>query len=692
MIFRLLIAAPAALVAAIATLATGTELTGLGSGDRILGGRLLHEDGEVRVYSAPTPRWTRDFDLASLSADDAPGQGGVAYLLDDRQATVAGPEPTVFRRIAGEAVTLQGVSDLSVFTLQIANDFQRIYIHEADIIRDGQTLDRIDDLVVSAGAAPAIDAETQQLSEVRTIIMRVPGVRAGDRVLVSYSLAGGHPLVRHGQAAFAEPVGAAFAHVRRSIRAPEGSQTAGIGQFADAVRTTANGVTEHVFLDGPASPRPGFTDAPAWRVGDWAMVSTTPDWRTVSEWGSELFAPVRSDAVDAVAGQIAAEHETREAQIAAALAFVQREVRYFAVLFGAGGYEPVHPDETLRLGEGECKAKSLLLVSILDALGFEAEVAFVSSGIGPMLAELPPSEAVFDHVIVTVTHEGRRYWLEPSTFEQAGTLQTLAQPDYGYALIADGESTLQSMDVVLEEPTLEVDTRLQISSMQAGAIHRMAVRVTVSGPAADQARVIEAMAGRAQMLQHLRTVAAAGVAGWREASPAVVRDDPVANTVTAEFDWEIRLVEAARETDNLATAIFPIHGAMPPFALPGGKRGMPLALPFPHVARHEVRVSLPKGEEGEPGWTDVPARDVTFENAAFFLQVRVRPLEDRIEAGARLEIRSRELAPAEFAAVGAEYQAALEALTLVLTDRSDPEIAAALERMFGREPSDSPRS
>lgn len=692
MLLRLIIAAPAALLAAIATLATGTELTGLGAGDRILGGRLLHEEGEVRVYTAPVPRWTRDFDLTSLSAEDAPGQGGVAYLLDDRQATVAGPEPALFRRIAGEAVTIRGVSDLSIFTLQIANDFQRVYIHEADIIRDGETLDRIDDLVVSAGAAPEIDAETQQLSEVRTIIMRVPGVRAGDRVLVSYSLAGGHPLVSHGQAAFAEPVGAAFAHVHRMIRAPEGAQSLGIGQFADAVRSTADGVTEHVYMDGPAVPAPGFTDAPAWRVGDWAMVSTTPDWSVISEWGADLFEPVRSDAVQAVADQIAADHSDGAAQIAAALSFVQREVRYFAVLFGAGGYEPVHPDETLRLGEGECKAKSLLLLSILRALDFDADVAFVNSGIGPVLAELPPSEAVFDHVIVTVVHDGRRYWLEPSTFEQAGTLQTLAQPDYGYALIADGVSTLEPMAVIQDEPTLQVDTRLQISSMQAGAIHRMAVRVTVSGPAADHARMVDAMAGRAQMLQQLRTVAAAGVAGWREASPAIVRDDPVANTITAEFDWEIRLVEGARESDNLATAIFPVHGAMPPFTLPGAKRTVPLALPYPHIARHEVRISLPKGEDGDPSWTEIPARDVTFENPAFRLQVRVRPLEDRVEAGARLEVRSRELAPADISAVNADYQAALEALTLVLADRSDPEIAAALERMFGREPAQSPAS
>lgn len=692
MLLRLLLAAPAALIAAVATLATGAEVAQMTSGDRILGGRLLHENGEVQVYAAPVPRWTRDFDLSALDTDDAPGQGGVRYLLDDRQASVAGAEPTVFRRIAGEAVNLSGVNDLSAFTLQVANDYQRLYMHEAAIIRDGDTLDRVDDLIVSAGAAPSIDQQTRQLSEIRSIVMRVPGVRAGDRVVMSYSLAGGHPMVSHGQAAFAEPVGAPFAHVRRTIRAPEGAPSASMGAFSAPTRSTAAGVTEHVFVDGPASPGARFDDAPAWRVGDWAMVSTTPDWRTVSQWGAEIFAPVTSDAVDAVAAEISSRHAAPEARIAAALGYVQSEVRYFAVLFGAGGYEPVHPDETLRIGEGECKAKSLLLLSLLTAMGFDADAALVSSRIGPMLAELPPSEAVFDHVIVTVTHGGRRYWLEPSTLEQAGTLQTIAQPDYGYALIADGDSTLAPMGVSVETPTLDVETRLQISSVSAGAIHRMAVRVTLSGPAADQARMIDEMAGRRQLIQHLQTVASAGVAGWREASPVVISDDPVANAITAEFDWQVRLVEAARERDNLATVIFPVHAAAPPFSLPGDKRSVPIALPYPHVARHEVRVSLPKGEEGAPYWSAIPARDVEFENAAFHLEVSVRPGEDRIEAGARLTVRSRELDPDDMREVRADYAAAMEALTIVMTDRSDPEIAAALERMFGREPADTPAS
>ena len=692
MLARLLVAIPVALIATMATLATGSDLTGLGSGDRILGGRLLHENGEVRVYSAPVPRWTRDFDLEGLDSAAAPENGGVRYLLDDRQATVAGPAPIVFRRVAGEAINQIGVGELSVISLQIVNAFQEIYIHEADILRDGARIARVDDLIVSAGAAPSVNGETMMLSEVRSIVMRVPGVRPGDRLVFSYSLAGGHPLVEHGQAAFAEPIGTSFSHVRRIVRAPQDAQSVAIGAFADPLVTVSGGVSEHVFTDGPGQPSRTFENAPTWRVGDWAMVSTTPDWTTISEWGARLYQPDLSDSVRAVAAGIAADTADPEAQIAAALAYVQREVRYFAVVFGAGGYDPVAPGETLRIGEGECKAKSLLLVSLLTALGFEADVAFVNASIGPVLPELPPSEAVFDHVIVTVSHDGRRYWLEPSTFEQAGTLQTLAQPDYGYALIADGRSTLAPMAVTLEAPTLEIDTRLQITSTQAGAIHRMQVQVSLSGPAADQARIMQDMAGREALLQYMRGLAAGGVSGWRAVSPPTISDDPIANRVRAEFEWEVQLLEGSRPSDNVSIAMMPLHAAAPPFAAPEEKRFMPLALPFPHVARHEVRISLPKDETGEIAWTPVPARNVEFENAAFHLVAQVRPFEDRIEAGARLTIRAREVSPEQFAAVRADTAAAMEALTVVMADRSDPEIAAALERLFGREPANSPAS
>lgn len=692
MFLRVIGAFVIAFVAAIATLATGSDLTGLGSGDRILGGRLLHENGDVQVYTAPTPNWTRDFELDMLDLEAAPELGGVRYLLDDRQATVAGPEPITFRRIAGQALNQFAVSELSVISLQIVNDFERIYVHEATIVRGDTVIERVDDLIVSAGAAPSVDGQSMQLSEVRSIVIRVPGLRPEDKLVFSYSLAGGHPLVNHGQAAFADPIGAPFAHVRRTIRAPENAEVAGIGAFSNPDFSVSNGVAEHVFADGPGQPSRDFSDAPPWRVGDWAMVSTTPDWVTISQWGADLYQPVVSESVQSVASEIAAQYSDPEDQIAAALGFVQREVRYFAVIFGAGGYDPVLPDETLRLGEGECKAKSLLLMSILTALGFDADVAFVNSAVGPVLPELPPSEAVFDHVIVTVVNDGQRYWLEPSTFEQAGTLATLAQPDYGYALIADGNSTLAPMSVAFERPTLEVNTELQIASNTAGQIHRMTVEVALMGPAADQARTMEELAGRAQLLQYMRQVAGGGVRGYRAVADPTVRDDPIANRISATFNWEVQLIEGARFGDNQSIAFFPIHGAMPPFDAPAEKRFMPLALPYPHVAQHDVRITVPKGVFGEGGWSEIPARDVELENEAFHLILQVRPGEDSVEAGARLTVRSREVSPDQFDTVRADTAAAIEALTLVMADRTDPEIAASLERLFGREPADSPRT
>lgn len=60
-------------------------------------------------------------------------------------------------------------------------------------------------------------------------------------------------------------------------------------------------MTEPVFLDDPAAPQAGFIGAQAWRVGDWAMASTTPGWTTVSRRGAALLEPMRSNAVEAPA-------------------------------------------------------------------------------------------------------------------------------------------------------------------------------------------------------------------------------------------------------------------------------------------------------------------------------------------------------------------------------------------------------
>ena len=75
-----------------------------------------------------------------------------------------------------------------------------------------------------------------------------------------------------------------------------------------------------------------------------------------------------------------------------ALQFVQNKIRYVSLSFGSNAYHPHHPDEVLQNRYGDCKDKSLLLLSLLRAAGIQAWPALVflksvMSKVGEMLSE-----------------------------------------------------------------------------------------------------------------------------------------------------------------------------------------------------------------------------------------------------------------------------------------------------------------
>ncbi|WP_447764825.1 tetratricopeptide repeat protein [Sphingopyxis panaciterrae] len=94
---------------------------------------------------------------------------------------------------------------------------------------------------------------------------------------------------------------------------------------------------------------------------------------------------------------------------------------------------PQAPEQTWSLRYGDCKAKTLLLLAILDRLGVEAQPALVHSTIGDTLPDRLPTLGAFDHVVVQAMIGGTEYWLDGTT---AGThIEDLADvPPFRYAL------------------------------------------------------------------------------------------------------------------------------------------------------------------------------------------------------------------------------------------------------------------
>jgi transglutaminase-like putative cysteine protease len=173
------------------------------------------------------------------------------------------------------------------------------------------------------------------------------------------------------------------------------------------------------------------------------QITDFSSWSEVRRWAEKLFQLERGQtrSAEALADDIRFREKANPLRVLAALRAVQDKIRYVSVSFAENTHRPAQPGIVLSRGYGDCKDKSLLLVAILRALGFEANVALVSSRSGRALLSTLPTLVAFDHAIVAVQLDGYRYWLDPTRLYQRGSLAEVAPRGFHYALLLDGNAT-----------------------------------------------------------------------------------------------------------------------------------------------------------------------------------------------------------------------------------------------------------
>ena len=128
----------------------------------------------------------------------------------------------------------------------------------------------------------------------------------------------------------------------------------------------------------------------------WLQFSEFSDWDEVSSWASELF-QMREVASEEFRSLVATlrSKPTPEERVTAALAFVQAEIRYFSVSLGESSHRPSQPDLVLERRYGDCKDKSLLLMSLLKELNIPSRAVLLKSeGRKSISKSLPSPQAL----------------------------------------------------------------------------------------------------------------------------------------------------------------------------------------------------------------------------------------------------------------------------------------------------------
>ncbi len=184
--------------------------------------------------------------------------------------------------------------------------------------------------------------------------------------------------------------------------------------------------------------------------------------------------------------------------------FVQKQIRYFVIEMGVGGYQPHPAEEIFRSRYGDCKDKATLLSAMLSSVGIHSALLMVDSERGVIdpqapsiignhmigAIEIPAGyESPKLHSVVTASVTGKRYLIFDPTWEETpfGQLEDNLQASYG--VLMEGANS-QILELPVMAPELNMIRRTASFQLSADGSLKGSVTDKRRGDVAERRRYV----------------------------------------------------------------------------------------------------------------------------------------------------------------------------------------------------------
>ena len=557
---------------------------------------------------------------------------GIYDFLSDAQTRVTARETTHYYRTVRKVLSPSGVQNASELSIDFDPTFERLVLHEAAILRDGERLDALEPDEIRV-IEKEDDAGMRIYDGELTALVFLVDVRPGDTIEYSWSIVGANPLLG---ARFVDEFELSSAVPTRQLRQrlvwPAGRP---LQWSRPESRIERAGGEQIVVWERTNVPALDVEDSiPSW-YEPWESVqlSEFASWAEVAQWAEELFRLDERSRIEVkkLAETIRAKHATHDARVTAAIRFVQDDIRYLGIEMGRNSHEPHQPWETLMRRWGDCKDKTLLLCALLRELGVEAYPALVNTKLQHRLAERLPSPFNFDHVIAQVLANGKTYWVDGTIADQGGTLQTIDTPSDGRALVVRADARALTTIVTRELASTTVEQTYTTTDYARPTI--LEVRTTYSGSDADSVRAALASMSLADVAKERINHYATDQPKIDALTKPQVRDDRARNVIVITEKYRIR--ELWKEGEwTWYPRLIESHLQRPETMI----RTMPLAFDYPLNVTQTVTVNLPARLRLEPASsvTETPAfrHEYTVDSSGrtVFIRQSLRARKDFVPA------------------------------------------------------------
>ena len=192
-------------------------------------------------------------------------------------------------------------------------------------------------------------------------------------------------------------------------------------------------------------------------AGPGIQTPTEGTWKSIGEWYQTISKDrlVATPEIAAKAKELVGDKTDFYDKTEAIAEFVQKQVRYFVIEMGIGGYQPHYAGDIFRNRYGDCKDKATLLTAMLSTVGVHGALVMVDHRRGVVDPDAP--SIVGDHMIaaieipkgysspklrsVVTSKTGRQYLIFDPTWEKTAFGQLEHNLQGGYGLLVDGNDS-----------------------------------------------------------------------------------------------------------------------------------------------------------------------------------------------------------------------------------------------------------
>lgn len=437
------------------------------------------------VQKTSLPRWVKN--ISSYEEKTLNGTSGYQYCLIDLQENLI--EQSLYRHYVIKILNSEGVQSMSDIDITFDPTYQKLQFHKLQVVRGGKIIDKLKDSDIKLIQREK-NLEKSIYDGSLTALINLKDIRESDVIEYSYSIIGFNPINKGKYSAtfyqeYTIPANRIFNRI-----VVDKDKKIKFRYFEKALQPTISNIgnsIEYMWDIQDSSYKLYDNNVPIWFDNQRRVsISMFDSWNDVVDWAIPLYNYSEKDIKSINIKNSIISESIKEERILELVRFVQDEIRYFGLESGISAYKPNNPLKVFNQRFGDCKDKSLLLVSLLRREGISAFPVLVNSQLKFEIENQLPSNSVFDHCIVNFSYEGKDYFIDPTLSSQGGSLENISFPEYKRGLlIKPNQSKLVDIP---ESNNSKLNITEIITVKSIGGDAEMMVRTEYFGNKADNIR------------------------------------------------------------------------------------------------------------------------------------------------------------------------------------------------------------